>query len=446
MTTSKPINLKEIYFPHQALTSIAGNPSYPDLQALYRQAKANAQSVPCTLGGGNNGHLGLIIDAITYERIAPGTPYTRATHPGTIAATTATAPIIAERVRIHTLAVGLFHETNLIEQIILSQISAALDESVMMPLIDEDTGVIRGTIPNTMDYLFSTYGNISDQKLNETRQVTINHTYVHADPVANVFNVINKYAAMAQAQGTPETSEQLISIGRIIITNANIFADSVEKWDNRNIGDKTWTDFKMHFTNAQKAYKLARPTDTVSQHHYTSQANIAELVNNAIDDRTSQQLAAEAEIAHQNIINEHLANMAAQDNAQQANSSQQQVSPEVQQIMQTLSNLTAQLTNNSNSGNNGNNNGGNRNGNRRTNGYKGKNFNPNFNRNNNSANNNNNNSANNGQPRQRYYCWSHGSCAHKSADCNHKNNGHKDDATYANMKGGSNDHCFWIGS
>ena len=127
----------------------------------------------------------------------------------------------------------------------------------MMPLIDEDTGVIRGTVQNTMDYLFSTYGNISDQKLNETRQETINHTYIHANPIANLFIVINKYAVMAQAQGTPETSEQLISIGRIIITNANIFADSVENWDNKPANIKTWVNFKTHFTSAQKAYKLA---------------------------------------------------------------------------------------------------------------------------------------------------------------------------------------------
>ena len=343
---------------------------------------------------------------------------------------------------------NIFHETNLIEQIILSQIAAALDESVMMPLIDEDTGVIRGTIPNTMDYLFSTYGNISDQKLNETRQSTINHTYIHADPIANVFNVINKYAAMAQAQGTPETSEQLISIGRIIITNANIFADSVEKWDTRIPTDKTWTNFKMHFTNAQKAYKLARPTDTVSQHHYTSQANIAELVNNAIDDRTSQHLAAEAEIAHQTIIDEHLANLAAQENNQQANTSQQQISPEIQQIMQTLNSLTAQLTttggNNNNSSNGNTSTGNNRNNNRRTNGYRGRNFDPNFGNNRNNNNNNNNTNNSNRQPRERHYCWSHGSCAHKSSDCTYKNNGHKTNATFANMQGGSTNGCFWM--
>ena len=288
MATSKPTNLKEIYFPRQLLTKVTGNPSYSDLQSLYRQAKSNAQSVPCTLRGGNNGHLGLIIDAITYNRIAPTTPYVRSPHPGPLGQAADTAANIAERVRIYNLAVNLFHETNLLEQIILSQINGALDDSVIMPLINEDTGVIRGTVQNTMDYLFSTYGNISYQKLNETRQQTINHTYIHSDPISNFYNVINKYAAMAQAQGTPETSEQLISIGRIIITNANIFADSVENWDNKPANIKTWVNFKTHFTSDQKAYRLARPTDTVSQHGYSNQANIFELVNAAINQKKNK--------------------------------------------------------------------------------------------------------------------------------------------------------------
>jgi hypothetical protein len=74
-TTHKPTNLKDIYFKHAALTRITGNPTYDDLQKLYRQAKANAQSVPSTLGGATNGHLGLIISATAYQTLAPGTPY-----------------------------------------------------------------------------------------------------------------------------------------------------------------------------------------------------------------------------------------------------------------------------------------------------------------------------------------------------------------------------------
>ena len=38
------------------------------------------------------------------------------------------------------------------------------------------------------------------------------------------------------------------------------------------------------------------------------------------------------------------------------------------------------------------------------------------------------------------YCWSHGACAHMSAECRSKKPGHQDDATFRDMKGGCTDY------
>ena len=48
-TTTKPINLNDMYFKHQKLKPICVNLTYKDLQNLYQRAKANAQSVPSQL-------------------------------------------------------------------------------------------------------------------------------------------------------------------------------------------------------------------------------------------------------------------------------------------------------------------------------------------------------------------------------------------------------------
>ena len=44
-------------------------------------------------------------------------------------------------------------------------------------------------------------------------------------------------------------------------------------------------------------------------------------------------------------------------------------------------------------------------------------------------------------PRRKFYCWSHGACGHKSADCRNKKDGHQDTATFTNKKGGSTKGC-----
>jgi hypothetical protein len=47
-------------------------------------------------------------------------------------------------------------------------------------------------------------------------------------------------------------------------------------------------------------------------------------------------------------------------------------------------------------------------------------------------------------PGPRMYCWTHGYCAHSSADCNNRAQNHQVSATATNMQGGSTANCFWI--
>jgi hypothetical protein len=43
------------------------------------------------------------------------------------------------------------------------------------------------------------------------------------------------------------------------------------------------------------------------------------------------------------------------------------------------------------------------------------------------------------------YCWTHGSCAHTSAECNHPKNGHEKEATFKNRMNGSTKGCNQCG-
>jgi len=47
------------------------------------------------------------------------------------------------------------------------------------------------------------------------------------------------------------------------------------------------------------------------------------------------------------------------------------------------------------------------------------------------------------QPEQNQrYCWSHGACNHTSKACTQRATGHKEEATFTNMLGGSTKRCF----
>ena len=74
-SAEKPINYKEVYFNYATLSKVTGNPTYNDLQSLYKQVKDNGASVPSTLGGDRHGHLGLVTNTSTYARIDSWQPF-----------------------------------------------------------------------------------------------------------------------------------------------------------------------------------------------------------------------------------------------------------------------------------------------------------------------------------------------------------------------------------
>ena len=74
MSDSQP-NYREAYFQHPSLTKISGDPTYKSLAKLEREIKANGKSVPSTLGGGSQRHLGLVSSYSAYDRVSPGIPF-----------------------------------------------------------------------------------------------------------------------------------------------------------------------------------------------------------------------------------------------------------------------------------------------------------------------------------------------------------------------------------
>ena len=79
---STNINYVSTYFEYPTLTKIHGEPSYKTLQELKNQLKGNTSGITSDLGGGVNGHLGLVctaneylnVDHTAYVRPAPLCP------------------------------------------------------------------------------------------------------------------------------------------------------------------------------------------------------------------------------------------------------------------------------------------------------------------------------------------------------------------------------------
>ena len=83
MLSTRIPSVKDTYFQHKMLTKINGKPTYPSLQMLHTELKANAASVPSTLlGGGLHGHLGLLLTVTAYATLQPTTAWVTPPNPG----------------------------------------------------------------------------------------------------------------------------------------------------------------------------------------------------------------------------------------------------------------------------------------------------------------------------------------------------------------------------
>jgi hypothetical protein len=137
-------------------------------------------------------HLGLISSVLAYERVSPGAPFARPVLPVLPDLTNGTTAQIAEARQPHTDNMDTFKACNIIERTISQQINTAIDEDCLADLIDDETGLLEGTVPQILSELFDTYGAITPQSLTATKAKLETTTYNHPKPIVTIFTAINE--------------------------------------------------------------------------------------------------------------------------------------------------------------------------------------------------------------------------------------------------------------
>ena len=83
MSTTANVDYINSVFEYPVLSKVIGKHTYSSLKTIKDELKANAGKVQCELGGGNNGHLRLLLSN-TEQGLVSTTPYIRPVHPGPI--------------------------------------------------------------------------------------------------------------------------------------------------------------------------------------------------------------------------------------------------------------------------------------------------------------------------------------------------------------------------
>lgn len=363
---SQQIDYNKLFFPVKEITKIVGQPTLDSIANLKRELTKNAKSVTSTLGGGQHGHIFLVLTAHEFGSIPGTVPVNRPVHPGPLPQIPAgaTAAQISAAERAHQESINLFDRFTGVELALLAQVEEAIEPIYLSPIINEQTQSLDRDLSAVLAYLATTYAS-SDEPMS-TRETKLNQfLYDPRQPIAEIWTKIKDHAEAGQRQNVPVSDAWKIDKVIYLLTKTGQFTEDIKIWKRKPTNEKTWINLVTYFNEC---------------HRLLLDSNVL-----TIQQQERQQLAA---------------NLASTfEQALAANSSNTDVAASLAEILRRLQQLEARTTDTDTP--------------------------------------NNDTRRNPRTRRYTEYCWTHGACNHKSAECRNKAEGHKDEATKDNRMGGS---------
>ncbi len=383
-------------FPVPRVQAIQGRPNFFTLKALKDDIKDNAGSINSIRGGGDNGHLGAVLSAAAYNRIAPLTPYVTPINPGInpIFAAGATPAEIAEAVRQHEEALREWYEYDAMQKALKKQIMGAVDLKFINPLRGT-AGFNRITVRRMLEYLFEKYGTLTNVELNQNDK-EMKKEWNPTDPFETIIMQIDDCIAFAEGAERPYSDEQIMDTAYTIVQKTGLYTQDLREWDRLPAIERDWDPEFKDFMMQRETELLKQNVSSKQAGYQAANALLQENVN-----ATTEMLA--------NLVTATTHDRAALAGLTNTN---QQLMTSMKEAQDLIKALKAQVAAGTTAGTSGRNTGSRR-------GY-----------------------VKRIPKDEGSYCWSHGFLVvkhHKSCNCKFPITGHQKEATRANPMGGNMD-------
>ena len=136
------------------------------------------------------------------------------------------------------------------QRALISQVCEAVDPQYTAALRNRITGQIPSNCRDILLYLFRIYGKVTPSQLVSEEDAVKRLTYDTRTPIDGIFNAIEDLQELAELSDVPYTPSQIVNLGFIIMNSHRMLRSDVRKWIRKPAVDKTWANFKLHFTQA----------------------------------------------------------------------------------------------------------------------------------------------------------------------------------------------------
>jgi hypothetical protein len=205
----------------------------------------------------NAEYFALMTDVFT----APENPGATSVHPYN-----STAARLAEANRAHKEAIHIYRTYNNVDQAFKKLIIDAFEDQFLNALSDEVKGYANRTSLDLLTHLLTYYAMIAPTELTQNYE-RLNTLYDPTQLIESLFQKIQDARAFTVAGGQPCGDAMISKVAFTLVFNTGLFLDACLALQVRPAAQKTWTNFKIHFTAAHREFRLTNQTSHQSRFH-----------------------------------------------------------------------------------------------------------------------------------------------------------------------------------
>jgi len=261
---------------HDELTKIVDQPTNATLQLLQQQLYTNAMAVHSNLGGGENGHLALVMPAdqyLTRTQVAFVPP----PHPGAdpVHPPGATAPQITEANRQYKQALDNHALYKAVATKLRSQILEAVDTRYLLALKHPDFGFADVSAGQMLAHLKAEYGTLTSKDIEANRK-TLEAEWNPDNPIEDLWHRISEAHRIATAGGDPISEATAIRLTLNALEAAGVYSNTTDRWHEEKPNEATWTmaEFRARINHANKERQRKLTATQAGYHGANAAANI----------------------------------------------------------------------------------------------------------------------------------------------------------------------------
>ena len=241
-------------FPLSSFTQLPADtePTANHIRQLKKEIYQNAMAIPSTYGGGNHGHLGLVMPAAAYDAL----PNTQAFNVPANAPTLHIAPtsgpvLIATRTATYERDLKAYTTAKSVEYELKKMFLDAVPEVYIASQSDALFGYANVSLRNLLTHLVTTYGTIDEDALAKNLE-EMGRPWDPNTPTITVFNQARKCRDFATAGGDAISDANSIRICLEAFQKSGVMDEAIKDWRKLPTANRTWANMPAHFLNANK--------------------------------------------------------------------------------------------------------------------------------------------------------------------------------------------------